>query len=796
MTELDHILQTFEERFRRFKGRRLALYPGEYLDAVVRRFGSDFRFRRILDAERSEAPTDADAVVLTDCRKQDEPDYRAIWESCERKGTPLLDLFGLDLIEAHRELDERKYLTISQWKEKLADYDVVSLSVPKIAVKIHRLDGRWILRRRFLILYNWLKSQGKTVLFLWDQEEQLRPLEEEGIELDGNLFERKENDPVFLRLARRYPEKRIVHVGVDVVKDGIVPREYGLDSRLARGFSFKNNLTSVVKRVDFHIDKNSLLEAIDRCDVVSFDVFDTLIKRIVPRPNDVFEIVEARTGVKGFAEARIRIQTNSPRLTLDEMYDWLKENCGYDEQTIETLRQSELQTESDVILPRKSMTEVFEYAKSQNKPIVLVSDMYLPPAFMRELLEKNGITGYQALIISNQFRLFKREGLFEELRDFRKNGETILHIGDNRFSDYSAAKKDGLDVFYVPSCLEMAKKNGYADVVEEASTLAERKALGLGVAVGFDDPFAPNDDLKIANMIVAPLIVGYLTWAIGELKGKGYDYFLFSSRDGWILQDAYDKMRRRFSEQLPPGKYFYVNRRAAILTVMDNFKLLNYLLFLPFKDDPPKMLRQLFCVPENELLPYAGESAEDYYRMHEGKIHEAAERYRENYRRYLVKEGLDGKKCALMDFVSEGNSQMMLENGVWATIDGYYVGIPEYVYKYARNIRYYLDHDLINYNMELKIEAYFTSPEPSLDHIGANGTPVFAEEVRDRSGMDRIKKVHNYARQYLTTYLNCLYEPGDAIDKELIFKLCASVNQYNVDNFYYDDMTRRKIRPE
>ena len=795
MTELDYILQNFDERFRRFKGRRIALYPGEYLDEITRRFDSEYCFHCILEPGASEAPKDAELVILTDRRRENEPDYNAVRESCEKQGTPLFDVFGVDMIETRRELIEQKHLSIAQWKEALAEYDVVSISATNVVADFIAVKERWIPRRRFLILYHWLKKQGKTVLFLWKNQEQIDSLVGEEIDSEGSSLENEEADAYFLRLTERYPGKKIFHVGRDVAIDGLIPRGFGLDSRLLRYFVFQFKVSPAGKNADFQVDRNQLLKEIDQHDVVSFDVFDTLIKRTVLNPNDVFEMVEEKTGVKGFAEARFYIQKTSPRLTLDEMYDWLKENRGYDDQTTETLRQTELQTETNVILPRESMVEIFEYAKSRNKKIALVSDMYLSPVFMRELLEKNGIVGYQTLIISNEFRLFKHEGLFDELRDFRKNGETVLHIGDNHFSDYTAAQKYGLDAFHVPSCLETAKKNGYADVLEAPTTLTERKILGLSVALGFDDPFAPNHDLRIANMVVAPLIIGYLLWVVEELKGKGYDYFLFSSRDGWILQDVYDCLRRRFPEDLPPSKYFYSNRRAAILTVMDNFKLLNYFFTLPFKDDPPKLLRRLFRIPEEKLLPYEGESTKDYYIKNEQTIRAEAEQYRKNYRNYLAREGLEGKKCAIMDFVSEGNAQMMLDKYV-VKMDGYYVGIPNHVSKYDENIRYFLDHELISFDTLMKTEGYFTSPEPALDYVDADGTPILMEEVRTPSVMARIHKIHEYARRYFNEFFERLYRErrlGEIMNKELFFNLCASINRYDVENFYFDDMIKQNM---
>ena len=793
MTELDYILQNFDERFRRFKGRRIALYPGKYLDAIVRRFDSDYHFHCILKPGASEAPKDAELALLTDCRREDEPDYNAVCESCEKQGTPLFDIFGVDLLETHRELTEQKHLTISQWKEALAEYDVISIAIPYVATDCLKAWNRWTIRRRFLILHEWLKKQGKELYFLWDKEEQAAPLKLAGIDLDGRLFQRTESDLYFCRLAEQNPGKKIIHIGVDTARDGIIPRDYRIDSRLLRFFVFQNYVSTAGEVVDASVDRKELLEAIDRHDVVSFDIFDTLLKRLVLYPKDVFEIVEEQTGVKGFADFRYHVQTTRPQLSLDGFYRWLKENCGYDDQTAETLRRTELKIESDVIVPRDSMVEVFEYAKERNKTIALVSDMYLDQDFIRTLLEKHGITGYHELYLSHEFHKLKQDGLFEELLKSRKDGETVLHIGDNRYSDYTIAIKYGLDVFYVPSCLDAAKQSGFAEIIEASRSLAERKTLGLSVALGFDNPFESNDDIQIANMIVAPLMLGYLLWVCGELRGKEYDYFLLVSRDGWILLEAYNRLRQKFQNLLPPGKYFYMNRHAVFLTVMDDFNVGKYFFYIyNYKNDPPKLLRQVFSVPAGKLLPYQGESVDDYYQKNIPTLHELAEQYRKNYRRYLERERLAGKKCALMDFVSEGGSLMMLGKHI-AKFDGYYVGIPEYVSKYSENVRYFFDHDLMNYDTELKLEAYFTSPEPAVNYIGDDGIPVFAKEIRPQKTLDRIQKIHDLISRYLTIYIDRLHELGDALDKEFVFNLCALINRYGVDNFYFDDMTAQEI---
>ena len=793
--ELDYILQHFDERFHRFKGRRVALYPGRYLDEIVRRFHSSYRFCRVLASGASEAPKDVELVILTDCRENIKSSFDAIRESCKRQGTTLTDPFGVDLLKTRRELTEQKHLALSQWKELLINYDVVSLAVPFVVADYVKPKDRWILRRKFLILYDWLKKQGKTIHFLWENEKQTDPLIAEGIEVSGDSFEEKEDESCFLRLIKKYPGRKIVHIGREVERDGLAPRDYGVDSRLWRYFVFQFKVSPVNKVAEFYADRNRLIEAIDRHDVVVFNVFDTLLKRIVSPPSDVFETTEERTGVEGFAENRRRLEALAPSLSLEESYARLKENCGYDDQALETLRRTELEIESELVFPRESMTEILEYAKSRKKKIVLVDDMRLGPIFTDELLRKNGIEGYQTLVPLARDATFDSETVFDAASSWSAQTETILWVGNDSLQKEIVDIRRDVAFFYVPSCLEAAKKNGYADLFETPLSLTERKILGLGAALAFDDPFEPNDDLRIACMIIAPLAVAYLLWVVGELKGKGYDYFLFSSRDGWILQDVYERLRREAPTQAPPSKYFYLNRRSAILTIMDNFDLLKYYFYLPFQDDPPRLLRQIFGLPDDKLLPYHGEPYKEYYGLHQETIRKAAEQYRANYRSYLRKEGVDGKKCAIMDFVSEGNAQSILEENI-VKMDGFYVGLPNHVTKYNKNIRYFFDHDLTTYDTLMRLEVYFTSPEPALEYIGDDGAPVFAKETRDQKTMERLRKIHGYARRYFDAFFERLHVSGlvgEAANKETFFDLCAKINQYDVENFYYDDMKKIKM---
>ena len=790
----DPVLSGFEERFAPYRDRRIGLCPGMYREEIVRLFGGAFDFLPL--TEEGTVPEDAGMLILTDPRFRGEPDYCRVREECDARGVPVLDLFGLEQAALHAELEQHEYLTMPQWKEFLADYDVVTMTAEGVAMRRQPLYGKLLPRRRFLILYRWLKEHGKTVVFLWDNEEQLEALKEGVAGPDDYLLKREGPDLGFLTVKKRFEGKKVLHVGFDPARDGIAPRESGVESRLIRHYVFTGIVPDPPEREWFHADKEQLMQAIREHDVISFDIFDTLIKRTVLDPKTVFRIAEERTGVRGFADARYHVQTTQYRLNLDEFYEILQREQGYDGATVKLLKETELRLEAEIIRPRRAMVEIFDYAKNLGKTVILVSDMYLDEDYLRKLLEKNGIAGYSELYISCYYRKLKFEGLYEEVLKNRKPRETVLHIGDNRYGDVTCARKWGLDAFYIPSGLEMAKNNGYEKAVQMCRTAAEEKLLGLAIAEGFDDPFALHTDTLISDMVVAPLVMGYLEWVCARLKEKPYDYFLLSSRDGKILEDAYERLRQR-TDGLPPGKYFYTNRHAAFLTIMDDpQKVRCFIFYRDYEDEPARMLRRLCLQPEEKILPYHGEDPEEFYLRHLPQIREDAEKYRANYRRYLEREGLDGKFCAVMDFVSEGSSQLMLEQKITGKMDGFYFGAPEYLTRYSPNIRYYLDRDLMDYPTEMHIEVYFTSQEPAVDRIGPDGEPVFAPETRERRVLDRIASIHERVREYLLRYVDTLYDPWDEISTDLIFELCRTVNQYRVDNYYFDDMTARRIRTE
>ena len=176
---------------------------------------------------------------------------------------------------------------------------------------------------------------------------------------------------------------------------------------------------------------------IRKSSVVSFDVFDTLLVRPYIRPTDLFMHIEREFDAPFFHDCRImaeqsaRKHTNNPDVTLDEIYNHIDDN-------FKRLKQKELDWERMVLRANPQMLEVYNFAKQSGKRIVIASDMYLPIKFVADVLHKNGFDGYEQLYVSGESGVTKTHGtMFQRIiQDTGVKPKHILHIGDNRNSDY------------------------------------------------------------------------------------------------------------------------------------------------------------------------------------------------------------------------------------------------------------------------------------------------------------------------------------------------------------------------
>lgn len=302
-----------------------------------------------------------------------------------------------------------------------------------------------------------------------------------------------------------------------------------------------------------------LKKRIDKYPIISFDIFDTLVKRDVVSPPDVFGLVgteynrlHPEKNVRGFKQIRIQKETAVRAKALSEditLYDIYKA-MPYDEIVTQELQKIEMDVEKSVIVANRDMTAAFQYAKTKGKKIIVISEMYLPKVFLKDVLESLGFSGISSYYISSEVGLMKRSGnLFRyAIKDLGVKPSDILHIGDARRSDWIMPIIVGMSVFPIKRHInKLIYYNGYKVKNPQICNISN-----------FIDNHIGGERLyQIGYQTLGPLLFGYCTWLHHLKTEKELRRLLFLARDAQIMQKAYNLIYPQEETE-----YIYSSRKA------------------------------------------------------------------------------------------------------------------------------------------------------------------------------------------------------------------------------------------
>jgi predicted HAD superfamily hydrolase len=265
-------------------------------------------------------------------------------------------------------------------------------------------------------------------------------------------------------------------------------------------------------------------------DVISFDIFDTLLLRPVTSPQDIFRLAGKAAGVASFSSQRSEAAEKSKESLTESKQDYLiweiyetyskMFNCSSEE--AERLAEIEMQVEYDLLYPRKSVQLIYNEVLKSGKEIIITSDMYLPAEFLRKVLDKNGYTGYQRIYVSGEEKVKKsgRGDLYKRVAEHYQ-ADRILHMGDNYKSDFENAKKANFKAVYIESTM-----NAFRSAVLPKSYLFLSESgkdnsflHGISANCIFDDPRREFDNQgELLGYTAAPFVSSYDIRTIREAK--------------------------------------------------------------------------------------------------------------------------------------------------------------------------------------------------------------------------------------------------------------------------------------
>ncbi|NYZ62278.1 polysaccharide biosynthesis protein [Luteimonas sp. SJ-16] len=326
--------------------------------------------------------------------------------------------------------------------------------------------------------------------------------------------------------------------------------------------------------------------------LISVDVFDTLVQRPFLTPEGarryLARVVELSLGLADFVDLRARAESRArvhlqrdPKL--DEIYAEMAQLVP-DIQP-DRLREIEIETERRLLRPRHGLLEALAAIPRRGRRMVALSDMYLPADTLRNVLPGLVVEHMSDWYVSCETGARKDAG---DAWPVLAENEHVplsacLHIGDNEHADVQQPHWQGM---ITP--VHVLRAAALLDVVPALRPLRagigaawpDQLALGL-VANHFSALADATPDVFLGPLqitpktfgyvVLGPLVLDFLTWLAREAREQGVDRLLFLSREGYLLAQAFERLRAAhpaWSDVL--GHYLLASRQATGLAALRN----------------------------------------------------------------------------------------------------------------------------------------------------------------------------------------------------------------------------------
>ncbi len=568
-------------------------------------------------------------------------------------------------------------------------------------------------------------------------------------------------------------------------------------------------ITYNFKAVD-GVTREYLADIINKNEVVSIDLFDTVVMRKTLFPTDIFEMIDARLKergiiIKDFCKKRLDSEKHVSRYTaptLVEIYSYMRDTYSMNEITPSELAQMEWSTDCDLVIPRQEMCDFMSQVYRQGKDIYIVSDTYYTRNQLSRLLEKCGITFYTDIFASCEYKTGKTGQLFEIVKD-KISGKSCVHIGDDSIADVENARKHGIVSCHIYSGMELLESVGYLGLWDSIDGLADRIKAGMFVANLFNSPFqfetterkiSVKKAYDIGYLFFAPIISDFVIWFEEQVKRYRLQNVLFCARDGYLIKKLYDELKGDSS-----SIYFLTSRTAAIRAGIEDEKDIEYVGEMKFSGATEEQLRERFGITASGEDDHSGMnqghvSLLDY--SHE--ILEKASACRKNYKLYIDSLDMQEGDAAFFDFVAKGTSQMYLGRLMENHLKGmYFLQLEEehmgdkgldIIPFYKKEER---DNSAIFENYYI-LETMLTSPMPSVKEFDEYGEPCYAKETRKDEDITCVLTAQEGIADYFKTFLQICPETERKVNRkidELFLMLIhgISVLDHNFRNLKVED---------
>lgn len=279
----------------------------------------------------------------------------------------------------------------------------------------------------------------------------------------------------------------------------------------------------------------------------SYDIFDTIIFRNVPKSTDVFILVEDQleetwntSSFGSFADMRKNTEfwlrrISKKEISIEDIYKCIQKKTLLSDESIRKLQMIELGKEKECSLFNAPILQEIKQRIAKDEHVVLISDMYWHEQQIRKWLsEMDAVFRDIPIYISCDYGVTKASGdLYRCVKEKeRANYDAWIHTGDNHKSDGTAARKLGIQ--------SVLTKGGRKYDFEKDIDIREDSIRKTYCVITDTITYSNGEAYDLGASVSAPMVYQYIKWVIGEAITKNINTLYFVLRDGYILKKAAD----------------------------------------------------------------------------------------------------------------------------------------------------------------------------------------------------------------------------------------------------------------
>jgi FMN phosphatase YigB (HAD superfamily) len=412
-------------------------------------------------------------------------------------------------------------------------------------------------------------------------------------------------------------------------------------------------------------------------DILSLDVFDTALLRLLLKPTDLFVFIEpdvrallgkpdfpfsqARVAAERVARERY-VKSGCEDINLGRIYDVFGELSQASPADTARVLELEIAAERHLCVANPVILEAARAARQNGVRVVFVSDMYLSAEVLRDLLAASGYESPEVFVSADAGKTKHSGALFAEvLQKLGYSPERVFHVGDHPESDDRRPKGMGIRTLHVDrkdyGAVPLADQHialsgsGRSEVLSSVFTGLARRRMTVAGADGIWE--------RLGYEVAGPVAYAFTRWIAQQSSGHGIRRLFFLARDGYLLEKVFRSCSERWGLGME-SIYMYSSRRLLNMARIERLDetTFDFLLtadpFLRVRDFLERI--GLSCEVLAAEVAHAGLGLDQVLTTREGFFRSAEQR--EGMKRLLL-----GQESRILDMAAKEREKLLVYFG-------------------------------------------------------------------------------------------------------------------------------------